>query len=459
MKKYFCLIFVLVFGLFLSGCANSVVTNNVPNNLSVDTKKSADKNLQESTTTFQIKTDFLSKYNLYYFDGDGNFVKNGEKIDVGGNKYAPDILCSDGAILSSYSEAVSNAGKKGVLEDVTKNDYKLYFQGRAYENYNGMVFRDKDLLFYVKCIKVEYRQKDNGNRCITTALYSNNDKIDESNLVSDVFISVGHSDIEPLFVKNGILYYGKTVDKIYSFYSYNPTSKKISLYKPELFSNNENEPLGILDDGSVVFDNVNDENATGIFKNNIQSKFFDIPGDGFFPDRGECIGNSYYFLYKKTQSLSNDYELFKDGLLIARINSNEGGKIIDPEKQDCHFGTTISTYATPAYCINKAGTIVRMDMKAPAYNIYDHAIYIINDDIVNFSPYWIKDGLNGKNELDINSVSFIFDEKGNVSYLVVDSRNETFTSSIYLVPYLGGGTIGKPQILVSDASLFGVSKK
>lgn len=223
------------------------------------TENSVNKNPQE-TEASKVKTDFFNKYNLYYFDSAGNFTKNGTKIEKGGDSFTPDFLYSDGSFLSSNSEVLNKVGRQGSVEDVvnssaSQNDYRFFFQGNTYDSndYSESVLRDQNFIYYPKCLKVEYSNKSKGNRCVDTALYANNDKIDEGGRPSDTYISTGISNIDLLFVKNGILYYGKTIGERYDFYSYNPISKKTTLYKPELFSNMDNELLGILDNGDIIF--------------------------------------------------------------------------------------------------------------------------------------------------------------------------------------------------------------
>jgi hypothetical protein len=463
-KKIFPILTLAIAVLFLSGCSYKIVkTDNEKAIVSPEPKT--------SEVALDKGADFLNKYNLYYFDFDnaGNFVKNGEKIEKGGDKFTPDFLYSDGSFLSSYSEVFDKAGRQGSLEDtinssLSQNDYKLFFQGNIYESsdYSESVLRDRDFIYYKKCLKVEYSKKSNGNRCVNTALYSNNDKIDEGGRPSDLYMSTGVSNIDLLFVKNGILYYGKTIGEKYDFYSYDPIVKKVALYKPELFSSNENDLLGIFDNGDIIFDN-----SDGIFKNNSQSKIIDSAqiGDAFL--KGMAIGNSYYYFNTRYDQKNYDggHDLFKDSLLISKINNSVYGRTIDADKQDCHFSNYIFGYSTLMYCINKSGAVVRLDSKskndtkdALVANTqeYKDVVYIINNDVVDFSPYWITGGNTAKS---IRSASFVFDDKGGVSYLVIEALDEKYASNIYLVPYLGDGKIGEPQILISNASLFGVVKK
>jgi len=437
------------------------VTESIQKNLS--TENSANKNPQN-----QAQTNFFNKYNLYYFDAAGSFTKNGVKIEKGGVNFTPDFLYSDGSFLSSDSGVLDKVGRQGLVEDVvnssvSQNDYKLFFQGNTYDSndYSESVLRDQNFIYYPKCLKVEYSSKSKGNRCVDIALYSNNDKIDEGGRPSDTYISTGISNIDLLFVKNGLLYYGKTNGERYDFYSYNPISKKIALYKPELFSNTDNELLGILDNGDIIFDN-----SSGIFKNNLQSKIIDSSQieDSFL--RGKAVGNNYYYFNTRYDQKNNDggYDLLKDNLLISKIHSNVDGRIIDAGEQGCHLSNYIFGYLTLMYCIDKNGAVVRLDSKIKqnsndlrgTFSQEDKDfVYFINNDIVDFSRYWAVGGADVKS---VQSASFIFDEKGSVSYLVVEALDEKYVSNIYLVPYLGDGKIGEPQILVSNASLSGVIK-
>lgn len=431
------------------------------------------QNSQEQGSAFsplsaQEKKDFFGKYDLFYFDKEQNLTKNGNKIEKGGEKFDADTLYSDGSFLASYSEVLNKVGTaKAPLTEVMDssvalNDYKLFFQGNIYDShdFSPSVLKDQNFIYYLKCLKIEYNQKSNGNRCVKTALYANNNKIDEADLLTDVEISVGVSNIEPLFVKNGIFYYIKTIGEKSDFYSYNSTNKKVTLFRPELFGDNQNELLGILDNGDVIFSNSN-----GIFRNNPQSKIIDITQFGGNFLKGIAVGNSYYYFNPRYNSQNNDggHDLFKDSLLIAKIHSSVFGRMIDPENQDCHFSNYIMGYPTLMYCINKEGTIVRLDSKIsdktnskkgtidqPDYGV----AYVVNNDVVDFSPYWKTDEIK-----NIQSVSFIFDENGGVSNLVVGATNQDYTSSIFLLPYLGGGQIGTPRMLVSNATFFGVAKK
>ncbi len=427
------------------------------------TENSANKNPQT-----QAQADFFNKYSLYYFDDTGNFTKNGTKIEKGGDNFTPDFLYSDGSFLSSNSEVLNKVGRQGSVEDVvnssvSQNDYKFFFQGSTYDSndYSESVLRDKNFIYYPKCLKVEYSNKSNGNRCVDTALYANNDKIDEGGRPSDTYISTGTSNIDLLFTKNGILYYGKTVGEKYDFYSYNPIGKKVSLYKPELFSNTDNELLGIFDNGDIVFDNSN-----GFFKNNLQSKIIDSAQIGSSFLKGKSIGNNYYYFNTRYDQKNNDggHDLLKDSLLISKIHSNVYGRIIDANEQGCHFANYIFTYSTLMYCIDKNGAVVRLDSKIKqnqndlrgTFSQEDKdVVYYINNDIVDLSRYWTMSGTEPKS---LQSASFIFDGKGSVSYLVVEALDEKYVRNIYLVSYLGDGKIGEPQILVSNASLFGVIK-
>ena len=433
------------------------------------TKQAANNNAQEQAGTLQTKTDFFGKYNLYYYDNERSFVKNGEKIEKGGDKFTPDILYSDGVFLSGYSEAIDNIGTgqdslgEALNSSLTRNDYLLSFQGTTYESSDPseLVLRDKDYIYYKKCLTVEYIKASNGNRCVNTALFSNNDKIDEGGRPIDLYISTSVSNIDLLFVNNGILYYGKLIGGKYNFYSYDPISKKAALYKPELFNNNENDLLGILDTGDIIF-----SNSGVIYKNSLQSKIFDSGQivNVFF--KGAAVGDNYYNFNSADSSKpieEQSHGLFKDGLLIANIRSDTYGRIIDPAKQDCHFNNFIYGALSPMYCINKEGTVVRVDKNTNTISNnsvlgQDGVVYIVNNDVIDFYPYWGKNGSAGKDIANINSASFIFDEKGGVSSLVVDANGENGKPNIYIVPYLGDGKIGEPKILVMDATLFGVIK-
>ncbi len=412
------------------------------------------------TLSEKDKANFFNKYSLYYFDSARNFLENGKKIDAVGEKFTPDVLYSDGAYLASYSEVLNKVEKgQGSIGDVVDsssqlNDWKIFFQGNTYESYDNSLLREKNFIFYVKCLKVEYRKDSSGNRCVRFALYSNNDEIDEGALPDETDISIGLSNIQPLFIKNGILYYSAKSD----YYSYNPLSKSSVPYKPELFHNSENALLGILDNGDVIF-----SNSQGTFRNNLQAKIFDrVDGDQFiYAVGGMTSGNSYYY---NTSSASKDKQtknsFFKDNLLVAKIHSDVYGRMIDADKQDCHLGNSISGYLDLMYCLNKAGTIIRLDKSAVTDTTTPQAektvIYLVNNDVIDFSRFWTtKEGMNEKN---VQSVSFIFDENGNVSSLLVEALEAGYTSNIYLIPYLGDGKIGDPQILVSNAHLFGVVK-
>ena len=451
-----------IIGLVILVIVVILVSSHSSKNLA--TENSANKNPQT-----QAQTDFFNKYNLYYFDNTGNFTKNGIKIEKGGDSFTPDFLYSDGSFLSSNSEVLNKVGRQGSVEDVvnssaSQNDYQLFFQGNTYDSndYSESILRDQNFIFYPKCLKVEYSNKSNGNRCVDTALYANNDKIDEGGRPSDTYISTGISNIDLLFVKNGILYYGKTIGEKYDFYTYNPISKKVALYKLELFSNMDNELLGIFDNGDIIFDN-----SSGIFKNNIQTKIIDSAQIGNSFLKGKAVGNNYYYFNTRYDQKNNDggHDMLKDSLLISKIHSNVYGRIIDASEQDCHLSNYIFGYSTPMYCIDKNGAVVRLDSDTkrntndPRGTIKQedtNVVYAINNDIVDFSRYWT---IGGNNEKSIQSVSFIFDEKGSVSYLVVNALDEKYVSNIYMVQYLGDGKIGEPQILVSGASLFGVIKK
>lgn len=434
------------------------------------------KNSQEQSGAFsplsdQEKKDFFGKYNLFYFDKEQNLTRNGTKIEKGGEKFDVDILYSDGSFLSSYSEILNKVGTtKAPLTEVLDssvalNDYKLFFQGNVYDShdFSPSVLRDKNFIYYLKCLKIEYSKKSNGNRCVKTALYSNNDKVDEADLLTDVEISVGISNIQPLFIKNGIFYYTKTTAEKSDYYTYNPISKKSALYNPGILQNGENGLAGILDNGDIIFGN-----SKGIFKNNIQTQIFnnvDMGNEFAYTVGGFAVGNSYYYnatVASKNTGTEND--LFKDNLLVAKIHSDVYGRMIDPEKQDCHFSNYIYGYPTLMYCINKEGTIVRLDSKSNTKQLKNgsgptqdnNVEYIINNDVVDFSTYWKTDGTSEKN---IQSVSFIFDEAGNVSNFVLGATNQDYTSNIFLVPYLGSGRIGTPRMIVSNATFLGIVKK
>ena len=307
---------------------------------------------------------------------------------------------------------------------------------------------------------MEYIKNSNGNRCVNTALFSNNDKVDEGGRPDDTSVSIGMGNIDLLFTKDGILYYAKTVGEKYNYYSYDPINKITNLYKPELFGNTENSLLGIFDNGDVVFRT----SAGGIFKKNLQSEIVDPKQTGNTFLLGGAFGNNYYYFDMRygQQNSEGGHGLFKDDLMIAQIRSSVYGKIINADKQSCNLGSFIYTAFTPMYCINKTGTVIRLDSNEKR-NTNDlrgtnkqedkDVSYFINNDIVN-PNYWTKGTKN------IQSTSFIFDDSGNVVYLVIGATDENdYTSNIYLASYLGGGRIGEPQILVQNASLFGVVKK
>ena len=450
-------VFIVVVGLTYYYSSKKSTTNNFAN-----------INKSKQTAMQQEKIDFFRKYNLFYVTTVGDFLKNGDNVENGGGQFTSDFLYSDGSILSSYSDVLNKVYKgQGSVGDVvdssvSQNDYKLFFQGNVYgsSDWSTSVLRDGDYIYYKKCLKVEFIKASNGNRCVDTALYSNNDKVDEGGRPTDVYISTGVSNIDPLFIKNGVLYYGKMVGEKYEFYSYNPINKQSALFKPELFGNNENELLGILDNEDIVFDN-----SIGIFKNSLQSKVIDRTQIGDIFNKGEAIGNNYYYFNIRydQKSVEQGHDLFKDDLLITKVNSTVYGRIINPDQQDCHFSDYIYGFSTPMYCINKEGTIVRLDSKTNTGNLQNankaistDVVYIINNDLVDFSRFWTT---IGNLEKSTKSVSLIFDEKGNVSSLVIDASDEKSASNIYLAPYLGDGKIGEPQILVSNANLFGVTKK
>jgi hypothetical protein len=420
----------------------------------------------------QNKNDFLNRYDIFYFDNGNNFTKNGKIIEKGGDKFTPDILYSDGSFLSSYSEVFDKVQRgQGSVQNIIKtstqlNQNKLFFQGHIYESYYGResVLRDNDIIYYLKCMKLEYNKRSDGNCCVKTALYANNNKVDEADIESDILKSTGFSNIQPLFVKRGILYYAKTVGEESNFYSYEPISKKKFLYKPELFYKNNNELLGILDNGDIIF-----SNYSGVYKNNLQSKIVDTEQIRFSL-KGICVGNDYYHEDMGHTEKGNNvgYNLFKNNLLAAKIHSDTHGEMIDGEKQACNFNNNIWGYGGLMYCINKNGTIVRMDERTkekaietvkPSYEETDVA-YFVNNDAIDFSGYWTIGGNVEKNvENSIQSISFIFDVRGNVSCLVVNAYDKIMALNIYLVQYLGDGKIGSPELLVSNATLFGVVKK
>ena len=436
------------------------------NKSSIGTSTSNESNQQEIVS--QTKNDFFNKFNLYYYVN-GDFLKNGEKTEKGGDKFTPSILYSDGALLSSYSDTFDKIGNStnsisdAVDSSATQNYYSLFFEGNIYQSKNDgdSVLRDKDIIYYLKCLKVVYHNSSNGNRCTESAIYANNDEVDKADLLSDVEISVGIDNIEPLFINDGILYYSKTLGEETNYYSYDPSKKSVSLYKPNMFSDNYDNLLGILSNGDIIFGN-----SGGIFKNNLQSVIFNYTGTGssLLPYiQGKTIGDNYYYFVDHNKDNSGGYDLLKNDLLVSKINSNTYGKIINPDEQDCHMDTYIAGYFTTMYCINSKGTIVRLDSdtktvtsssKGGIYSPDKGVVYEIDNNVVNFSPYW-KNG-----NMDVSSVSFIFDDNGNVSYLVIDALSDNDGSrNIYLSKYLGGGEIGTPTVLVSGASLFGVVKK
>ncbi len=412
----------------------------------------------------QNKHDFLEAYDLFYFDKTGDFTKNGEKINKGGQEFTPDILYSDGSFLSSYSEDLDKSLKgQGSLSEVMStssslNSWRIFFQGRVYESYYSSInaVRDGRFIYYVKCEKEEYIGAAKRNCCVRTALYANDTKIDEAD-VNDLEARVGVSDITPLFAKKGILYYAKTVGDKTSYYSYNPINQNASLFKPELFNNNDNELLGILDNGDIIF-----TDSLGIFRNNLESMVISATHIGSLFIRGAAVGNSYYCFTSPSEN--NPHGFLKDNLLIANVRSDTYGRTIDADEEDCHFGNYIYGYLTPMQGVNREGTVVRMDKrtnKATPHDKYRPSLetdiaYFVNSDMINFSPYW-KTG--GNVEKSIQNLSFVFNEKGNVSSLVVTALDESVVPNIYLVRYLGNGKIGPPEILVRDATLFGVAKK
>ena len=418
----------------------------------------------------QNKAEFLKEYDVFYFDKLGNFTRNGQNIDKGGEDFTPDKLYSDGAFLSSFSEDVNNAIKgQGSLSDVmrtssTPNTFKVFFKGKVYDSYYGPenVLRDGNLIYYLKCQKKEYINSKEGNCCVKTAIYANNTKIDEADVTSDIEASMGLSSINPLFVKNGILYYVKSVGQTSEFYAYDPVQRETSLFKPELFAGNNNELIGILDNGDIIF-----SNSQGIFRNNLQSRIISkerLGGSSFLFAKGLTVGNNYYYFTLPSENKPHGF--LKDNLLVANIRSDTYGQTIDAEREDCHFGNSISGYLTPMQCVSKQGTIVRMDKRTnkptlrkgqPPYEETD-IVYFVNNDIIDFSYYW-KIGVDLFDQ-GIKNLSFVFDQKGNVSFLVVTALEENKSwPDIYLVQYLGDGKISKPEVLVKDATLFGVAKK
>ena len=207
-------------------------------------------------------------------------------------------------------------------------------------------------------------------------------------------------------------------------------------------------------------------NSNGLFRNNLQSKIIDKEQLGYAL-QGLSIENDFYYLignFREDQRKSEGTNLLKNSMLVAKANSSTWGRMIDAEKQDCHLCPYIYTYNTLMYCIHKSGTIVRLDKrtketsdnKIKGQNIEIDIAFLVNNDVVDFSRYWSVSGLKD----NITSISFIFDEKGNISSLVVNAfDNKGIIANIYLVTYLGGGNIGRPELLVSDANLFGVAKK
>ena len=168
-----------------------------------------------------------------------------------------------------------------------------------------------------------------------------------------------------------------------------------------------------------------------------------------------------FFLYRRSTTYRGS---FGNTLLIANIRSDTYGRTIDADKEDCHFGNYIYGYWTPMQGVDKEGTFVRMDKRTnkptphvgrPPYEETD-VLYYVNNDIVDFSRYW---KIGGNVEKSIQNLSFVFDEKGHVSSLVVTALDESLVPNIYLVRYLGDGKIGAPEIVVRDATLFGVAKK
>lgn len=419
----------------------------------------------------QGKSDFLKVYDIFYVDKSGDLTRNNDKINDGGEHFTPDILYSDGSFLSSYSEDVTNVIKgQGSFSDVRRtstilNTFKIFFQGSVYESYYGPdnVVRDGKFIYYVRCEKKEYVNTKDGNCCVKTAIYANNTKIDEADVTSDIEASVGMSSINPLFVKNGILYYIKAVGESSNFYGYDPIRQKSFLFKPDLFTNNDNELLGILDNGDIIF-----SNSSGIFRNDLQSKIIGIQrlGSPFSPFvKGIAVGNNYYYFTSPVDE-NKPHGLIKDNLLVANIRSDTYGRTIDAGKEDCHFGNSIWGYLSVMQCVNKQGTIVRMDKKTnkptphrgqPPYEETD-IVYFVNSDIIDFSRYWnIGTALFDKG---IKNISFVFEEEGNVSFLIVTALEENkMLPDIYFMRYLGGGKISAPEMLVSEATLFGVTKK
>ena len=408
----------------------------------------------------QTKSDFLRSYDIFYIDKAGDLTRNGEKVEKGGIEFSPDVLYSDGAFLSSFAELASHDVQRTSTD---LNNFKLFFQGKVYESYYGPdnVLRDGNIIYYVKCEKKEYINAAKGNCCVKTAIYANDSKIDEADITSDILARTGWSNVNPLFMQNGILYYSKTVGEKTNFYSYDSTLQTTSLFKPELFSNNYKELLGILDNGDIIF-----SDSVGIYSNNLDSKIIDrnrleSEVSGWY--KGVAVGNHYYYFVHDT---GDGHGMIEDNLLVANIRSDSYGRTIDAEEQGCHFDNFIYGYLTVMQCVNRQGTIVRMDKRTnkptphvgrPPYEESD-VVYYVDKDVVDFSRYW-KIGRDLFEE-GIKNLSFFFDEKGKVSFIVVTALEENkMLPDIYLVRYLGAGRLSKPEILFREATLFGVTKK
>jgi hypothetical protein len=181
--------------------------------------------------------------------------------------------------------------------------------------------------------------------------------------------------------------------------------------------------------------------------------------------QGRAVGNSYFYMRFDQDSGNGGHGLFKDNLLVSRIHSSTYGKMINADEQDCHFGNIIYTYLTTMVGIHKEGSIVRIDKRTndkqnragQGPSVEQDIEYIVNNDVIDFSRYWTT---NGNMEKGILSVSFVFNKKGEVSDLVVNAPDKDgLSTNIYLVRYLGDGQIGVPEILVTNATLFGVVKK
>jgi hypothetical protein len=442
MKKYLLILVLFICLAGFSGCAK----NNSIGQISKDNNAIKTNNDVESTTTDKTKLSFFDKYYLYYTDRGHNLFKNDQKIDQGGEGFGPEIIYSDGSFVS---DKPFNPG-----ETAESLNYELFFQGNTYKSDIINPLRYNNFIYYTKCVEIKYNSTDESNGCSRVELYSNNDKVDEGYLMSDLEASFGGANnIELLFVKNGILYYNKTLDyKDMGTYSYDPVGKKISLYKPELFNNNENRLLAILDNGDIIF-----SNSKGIFKNNNQSMIMSMDQLGGSAMGGIGTGNNYYYFNYKYKQTHDGHSLFKNDLLVSKINSNVYGRIINSDYEDCHFHNYYHRlYATePMYCISKKGVIIHLD-KEPGSddtNTEDKYDYIIDNNIIDFSAYFLKK--------DIISISFIFNDDGDVYGMVASFRGKAggFYSDIYFIPYLGDGKIQEPQLLKSGVDFVGVVKK